>query len=202
RLRPRRSLLWNRLLRVRYAELCITGDRSGQRVSVTYRGDRGGEIAAVAVALARILDQRGLDQCTYATGHVRRKRRRHVADVHHRDRHRVFRTERAVAGETLIAAHRERVDIAGWLGSLAESLFGSDVLRGPHHHAGTGDGRGVGRLGYPEVGDLYLPSGCDQDVARFDVAVYQTVRVGLLECVARLLQHVNGAFDRDAPLPG
>src|SRR5699024_4673284 len=150
----------------------------------------------------RILDQRGLDQCTYATGHVRRKRRRHVADVHHRDRHRVFRTERAVAGETLIAAHRERVDIAGWLGSLAESLFGSDVLRGPHHHAGTGDGRGVGRLGYPEVGDLYLPSGCDQDVARFDVAVYQTVRVGLLECVARLLQHVNGAFDRDAPLPG
>src|SRR5699024_12702724 len=74
RLRPRRSLLWNRLLRVRYAELCMTGDRSGQRVSVTYRGDRGGEIAAVAVALARILDQRGLDQCTYATGRSEERR--------------------------------------------------------------------------------------------------------------------------------
>ncbi|SHV82607.1 Uncharacterised protein [Mycobacteroides abscessus subsp. abscessus] len=81
---------------------------------------------------------------------------------------------------------------------MAQRLFGGNVLRGTHHHAGLRDRGGIDSLGDAEVGEFHLAGGRDEDVARFDVAVHQTRRVCDLKRTAGLLQHVQGVAQREA----
>ena len=114
----------------------------------------------------------------------------------HRDRQRAVPGERSLARNRFVANDSQRVDVAGGGGVLAERLLGGDVLGGAHHHAGLGDRRGVDGLGDAEVGQLHLTGRGDEDVAGFDVAVYQAGGVRHLQCPAGLLQHVQGVPQR------
>ncbi len=109
----------------------------------------------------------------------------------HRHRQSSVASERSFARNRFVANHSQRVDVAGRAGILAERLLGRDVLGGAHHHAGLGHRCRIDGLGDTEVGDLDLPGGGDQDVARLDVAVHQAGRVGHLQGTPGLLEHVQ-----------
>ena len=85
---------------------------------------------------------------------------------------------------------------------MAHGLLGRDVLRGAHHHPGLGDGGGAHGLGDPEVGELHLPGGRDEDVARLDVPVHQADGVRGVEGAAGLFEHVEGVPHRQRALAG
>ncbi len=114
-------------------------------------------------------------------GDERAQRRRPLAHVLVGDRHRGLAGERRAPGEHLVEHHTEGVDVAARVDGQALGLLGREVGGGAHDEAGLchllvrAD-----RTGDAEVGDLDLAVGGDEDVARLDVAVHDTVamRIG------------------------
>ena len=85
---------------------------------------------------------------------------------------------------------------------VAHRLLGRDVLGGAHDHPGLGDGRGAHGLGDAEVGELHLTGGRDEDVARLDVPVHESDRVGGVEGTSGLLEHVERVPERQLTFAG
>src|SRR5665213_1852294 len=111
-------------------------------------------------------------------------RRRRYGAVHVLTRHldRRVTNERRATGEHLVEDDAERVDIAATVDRSTLGLFGREVRRGSHDR--TFFGQLVfdrHRLGDAEVGDLYLAIARDQNVARLDVAVNDTVAMRVTE---------------------
>ena len=109
--------------------------------------------------------------------------------------------ERAVlvrqpAGEELVGADAERVDVRRRAGLLAARLLGREVGRRAEHRADLGDARLLGRLGDAEVGELrdaHLLG--DEQVARLHVAVHHAGAVRVVEPVAGVAHHAHGLVD-------
>src|SRR5262245_7346825 len=97
-------------------------------------------------------------------------------------------TERRSSGEQLICRDTECIDIGAMIHRrIAERLFGCHVRRCSNRHSCLRDrisrwlcARYLQRLADSEVGDdRRAPT--EQDVVRLDVAMYNAVRVGILQ---------------------
>jgi len=81
--------------------------------------------------------------------------------------------ERRRAGQAFPRDHAEGVQVAGRGGRLARDPFLGQVGGRAEQRSRARDRRRPGHAGDPEVGDLHLAAGAEQQVPRLDVAVHQ-----------------------------
>ena len=86
--------------------------------------------------------------------------------------------ERRSPGERFEEHDADGVQVAGWARGLAGESFGCEVRGSPEHQPGRGLIRIFREFGDAEVGDLRLPVGSEQNVARLDVSMNDTELVG------------------------
>ena len=98
-----------------------------------------------------------------------RDRRR--VDVLRDDRHGVVAAERRAAGDHLVEAHPEGVEVAARVGRAPHGLLRRHVGHRAHHHALLGDARAILGDGQAEVSERRAPVLTEPDVARLQVAV-------------------------------
>ncbi len=163
------------------------GTAAAVRLGRRDQGDaqRGGELAAGAVPVARLLGH-GLADHGVDGGRqfgADRSHWRHVVPyMREQDCDGVLALERQGPGEEAEGNAAERVLVAGPADRLAGDLLGGTVVRRAHEHAGRGQPRGTRRgLDEPEVGQVGLLRAAgdvvDEDVAGLDVPVHQPDRV-------------------------
>src|SRR6266478_1005388 len=103
---------------------------------------------------------------------------------------RVWPGERQVAGEHFIEDDTERVDVGARVAAPPADLLRRDVVGRADGGREAVPGEPPSRLVErdPEVDDLHLARGCDQDVLWLQVAVHDSVAMHVLERLADLLR--------------
>ncbi len=119
----------------------------------------------------------------------------------HRDRDLAVALERDLAGEHLVQADAERVEIRLAGHGLAERLLGGDVVGRAEHPAVGGQPLLVERSGDPEVGDLGRALLVDEHVLGLDVAVDDVTGMGGAERARDLDPVGDGLGDRQPAHP-
>jgi len=113
-------------------------------------------------------------------GHPGRQRRQWLVQVCQRHRQ-GFSGEGTPAGQALEGHDAQRVQVGGGRRGRTRRPFWCQVRRSSHQRPGAGKVRGSSPLGDTEISDLHVPCPADQQVAWFDVAVYQAGRVRCLQ---------------------
>ena len=153
---------------------------------VDRRRDGGAaEVAGRRVALLRVLGQRALDHGVERgrdLGDEVGRLRRRLGQVRPEARLVAVAAERHDAGEREEQQAAERVDVRAGVDALAADLLRRDIVERPDPVAGLGRAGHAQRvLGQPEVGQIDVVLGGQEDIGGLDVAVHQTGRVGLVE---------------------
>ncbi len=116
--------------------------------------------------------------------------------------HGVVVVERHPAGQHPVQDHSQRVDVGGGADLAPGGLLGGEVGGSADERGGTGQ---VGAIpthpGNAEVGELGLPVGGEQDVARGDVAMDDTPLVGMGQRRRRGGSNGGRLLGRKAPVP-
>jgi hypothetical protein len=84
-----------------------------------------------------------------------------------------------LARQALVHGHRQRVDVRCGSRPHARGLLGGHVPERPEHVPGAGQRALPVDAGDPEVDQLRLAAGCDQNVLRLDVAVDDAVAMSV-----------------------
>src|SRR5699024_8959040 len=135
-----------------------------------------------------ILAQSDANELTHGGRDIRRQRCWRLANVRQRNGDRRVSRKRALAGQHFIADNTERIYIRGFGDVFALSLFGRDILRSSHDHAGAGERNSGRSLGDAKVGDFYLTVLRNQEGPRLDIAVNKSNPVDDRETSHGLLQ--------------
>ena len=127
--------------------------------------------------------------------------RRRLGEVRPQLRLVALAVERDAAGEREVEQAAERIDVRARVHAIAADLLGRDVVERADPVAGLGrPGRGERVLGEPEVGQIHVLLGAEQDVRGLDVAVDEPRRVRGVECRADLGDKPRGARRREPAL--
>ena len=103
------------------------------------------------------------------------------------DAHRRAALVRWLTGQAFVQDAAERVDVGAAVDGAAFDLLGGDVVDGAERVAGGRAGVGIlGAAGEPEVAEVGVLVGREQDVGGLDVAVDQAVLVRGVERVGDL----------------
>ncbi len=152
----------------------LGGRREGRRPwgragIASFSPQEGGDLTH-RPAQRRVAGHRGGDERRQPAA-VLEPRRLLVHDPVERAEHVVAHVVRRPAGHRVVRGRAQRPHVAGAGGQPPGGDLGCDVGGRPGHQAGGGE-RGI-RLGPgdPEVGQLHVSVGGDQDVGGFDVAV-------------------------------
>jgi len=125
------------------------------------------------------------------------QRRRRVVEVREHLLQIAAAVERRGPRERLEQQAGERVDVGTAVDVAASRLLGRHVVSGAHREAGLGQAVvGLLALGQPEVGQervLAPLAAGDQDIARLDVAMHQTVPMRLVERARHLRDEPDGS---------
>ena len=132
------------------------------------------ELRRRLVAVGRVLGHRLEHDLVHGVGHARHqlgRLDRHLVDVLERDRHGAVALERDGAGQHLVEADADRVEVRTLVDRIALGLLGREVLGGAEDRAGLRH-PGIAGARDAEVHDLDGPVAVDHDVLRLDVAVH------------------------------
>ncbi len=155
--------------------------------------DEGG---TTAEALFRALGERARQYQIQFAGLLRvdRRRRRWQRLYVCNDQLRCGAGEGHHAGDHFIGGDCKRVEIAAPINTLRRRLFGRDILRGAHEHAGAGEAFAApfGRLGNAEVGQQDTPFDVDQNIVRFDVAMDGALGMRMVESSGNRCHDTDG----------
>jgi hypothetical protein len=123
-------------------------------------------------------------------GHPRRQRRQLLFQVCQRHRQ-GFSGEGRPAGQALERHDAQRIQVGSGRRGRTHRPFWCQVRRSSHQRLWAGKVRGSSRAGNTEISDLHLPDPADQQVAGFDVAVYQAGRMRGLQSLGGLSYHAH-----------
>ena len=155
------------------------------------------EVAGGGEAIVGVLGHRAGQDGVEARRRVRRavmQRGRVVVEVGPQGRLVALALIRRHAGERVVEHAAQRVDVGARVEALAADLLGRDVAERPDPAAVAG-GAGVRghALGEPEVGQVGVVVGAEQDVGGLDVAVDDAARVRRVERAGHLGDDVRRA---------
>ena len=170
----------------------VGGGRPGGAAEVA-----GGRVAVLGVLRERALDDRVERRGRAVLGRLRRR----VVQVRPQPRLVALALERDLARERVVQEAAERVDVGAGVDPLAADLLGRDVVERADPVAGLRRARDRERvLGEPEVGQVDVVLGAEQDVRGLDVAMDEAGGVRGVERAADLRDDVRGPCARRAGL--
>ena len=115
------------------------------------------------------------------------------------DRREVVGREGLLPREELVEDDAEREEVAPAVDRVPRDLLGRHVVRRPEELSRRREVRLLG-LGDPEVGDLHLALGRDDDVRRLHVPVDDAAAVGVVERLGDLADDLGDTFERERGL--
>jgi hypothetical protein len=155
----------------------------GDRALLERRGRGGGEVPGAGEAVVPVLRHRTGDHVVERARELRprlARPRRRLGQVGPHLRLVAVGGERHASGEHLEQDRAERVDVCAGVELLAADLLRRDVVHRADELRRPGV-VGAGALGQPEVGQVDVVAGAEEDVGGLDVPMDQSAAVGRIE---------------------
>ena len=110
-----------------------------------------------------------------------------------------FRAEQILARDAVVEDQAERVDVAPFVELLPGELLGTHVERCPHDHSRLGQAHFFDGAGQSEIHDEHVSFAVDHDVLGLEVAVDDSLAVGVSNGAADLDEDRDGILIGEHP---
>ena len=164
-----------------------------------------GQVLGRSIAIGRILAQAfHADHVQIARHSTIHGTRRNGILLEDTDQRLNGRAERRVPSHQVVQQCSQRVDIdrRSRLFRVASRLFRCHIAGCPHDLSGHGElPRAIRPFGQSEVGDLRWPAAWQQDIARLEITVHDTMLVRMRDGQGQIEDHLGRLFHSESATP-